>query len=177
MIEKIIISGFGGQGIMVLGQLLAYAGMLEGKAVSWIPSYGAEMRGGTANCSVVISDEDIPSPVVSEANTIFAFNSPSLEKFESRIIKSGLLFINSSLVKIMPTRKDIKVIKVPANDIANELGNMKVTNMVMLGAYIKAAKAVSVNSIIQALKKVLPPRRHNLIPLDEEALKKGAVFA
>ncbi len=177
MIEKIIISGFGGQGIMVLGQLLAYAGMIEGKAVSWIPSYGAEMRGGTANCSVVISDKDIPSPVVSEANTIFAFNSPSLEKFESRIIKGGLLFINSSLVKIMPTRKDIKVIKVPANDIANELGNMKVTNMVMLGAYIKAAKAVSVNSIIQALKKVLPPRRHNLIPLDEEALKKGAVFA
>lgn len=177
VIERMIIAGFGGQGVMVLGQLLAYAGMLEGKEVSWIPSYGAEMRGGTANCSVVISDEPIASPVVSEARTVIVFNRPSLEKFESRIIKGGLLFLNSSLINIMPARKDIMVIKVPATEVANEIGNTRVTNMVMLGAYIKAVKTVSVGAILKSLKKVLPPRRHDLIPLNEEALRRGAAFA
>jgi 2-oxoglutarate ferredoxin oxidoreductase subunit gamma len=176
MNERMIIAGFGGQGVMVLGQLLAYAGMVEEKFVSWIPSYGAEMRGGTANCSVVISDKPIASPVISNASTVFAFNLPSLEKFQSRLIDGGRLFVNTSLIKKVPIRDDVQVIEVPANDVADDLGNIKVANMVMLGAYLKEVRAVSYDSIIRSLMMVLPKRRHNLIPLNEEALRRGASF-
>ncbi|MFZ5943424.1 MAG: 2-oxoacid:acceptor oxidoreductase family protein [Bacillota bacterium] len=176
MIEEIIIAGFGGQGVMSMGQLLAYAGMLENKQVAWIPSYGPEMRGGTANCAVTISDEQISSPLVTEPSVCIVMNKPSLEKFEATIKTGGILFINTSLVDIKPKRQDIKIYEIPANEIANEIGNSKVANMVMLGAVLEITKAVSTNSIIESLKKVLPVQRHNLIPLNASALEKGAQF-
>ncbi|SHJ66095.1 2-oxoglutarate ferredoxin oxidoreductase subunit gamma [Anaerobranca californiensis DSM 14826] len=171
-----ILAGFGGQGVMSMGQLIAYAGMLEGKEVSWMPSYGPEMRGGTANCTVVVSQEPIGSPVVTEPQVVVAMNLPSLDKFESMVKPGGVLIINSSLINRSCQRKDITVIEIPANEIANELGNLKVANMVVLGALIAQTKVVSKESIIESLKKVLPEHRHNLIPMNEEALNRGAAY-
>ncbi|SES62529.1 2-oxoacid:acceptor oxidoreductase family protein [Anaerobranca gottschalkii] len=171
-----ILAGFGGQGVMSMGQLIAYAGMLEGKEVSWMPSYGPEMRGGTANCTVVVSEEPIGSPVVTEPQVVVAMNLPSLDKFESMVKPGGVLIINSSLINRSCQREDITVIEVPANEIANELGNLKVANMVVLGTLIAQTKVVSKESIIESLKKVLPEHRHNLIPMNEEALNRGAAF-
>jgi len=174
MLEEIIIAGFGGQGVLSMGQLLAYAGMLEDKKVAWIPSYGPEMRGGTANCAVTISDAEISSPLVTEPSVCIVMNKPSLEKFEPAIKTGGLLFINTSLIDVKPKREDIGIYEVPANDIANEIGNSKVANMVMLGAVLEVIKAVSPDSILESLRKVLPPQRHNLIPLNAQALERGA---
>jgi 2-oxoglutarate ferredoxin oxidoreductase subunit gamma len=171
-----ILAGFGGQGVMSMGQLIAYAGMLEGKEVSWMPSYGPEMRGGTANCTVVVSEEPIGSPVVTEPQVVVAMNLPSLDKFESMVKPGGVLIINSSLINRSCQREDITVIEVPANEIANELGNLKVANMVVLGTLIAQTKVVSKESIIESLKKVLPEHRHNLIPMNEEAINRGAAF-
>ena len=175
MTEEIIIAGFGGQGVMSMGQLLTYAGMLEGKNVSWLPSYGPEMRGGTANCCVILSDEEVGSPVVTQASAVIALNRPSLDKFEDAVVPGGLLFINSTLIDRKAARDDIQVIAVPANEIADELGNSRVANSVVLGAYLaKVDTSVSPASVIEALKKVLGPSKQNLIPLNEEALKRGA---
>ena len=134
MEQQLIIAGFGGQGVLLIGQLLAYSGMLEGKEVSWMPAYGPEMRGGSANCSVVISDEPVGSPKVEDATAVIAMNRPAMEKFESSIVPGGILLINSSLIDVEPKRTGVKVVKVPVNDIAAELGNARVGNMVMLGA-------------------------------------------
>lgn len=176
MAEQIIIAGFGGQGVMSMGQLLTYAGMLEGKNVSWLPSYGPEMRGGTANCCVIISDEMVGSPIVTSATAVIALNRPSLDKFEDAVEPGGLLFINSSLIDRKAVRDDIQVFYIPANDIANELGNSKIANTVMLGAYLaKVENSVSVNGVLEALKKVLGPSKLGLIPVNEEALKQGAL--
>lgn len=174
MVQEIIIAGFGGQGVMSMGQLLAYAGMLEGKHVSWIPSYGPEMRGGTANCAVTISEEEIGSPIVSEPNSLIVLNLPSLIKFEPTLVPGGLLLLNTLMTGQTYTRKDVKGHEIPAVEIADRLGNTKVANMVMLGAYLKATNVVSVDSVIESLKKVLPERRHNLIPLNRRALELGA---
>jgi 2-oxoglutarate ferredoxin oxidoreductase subunit gamma len=174
MLEEIIIAGFGGQGVMSMGQLLAYAGMLENKQVAWIPSYGPEMRGGTANCAVTISDSQISSPLVTEPSVCIVMNKPSLEKFEPTVKTGGLLFINTSLIDVKPKREDIGVYEVPANEIANEIGNSRVANMVMLGAVLEITKAVKPESIIESLKKVLPSQRYNLIPLNAKALERGA---
>ena len=173
MTEKIIIAGFGGQGIMSLGQMLCYSGMDEGHRVSWLPSYGPEMRGGTANCHVIVSDEDIASPIVSIADTVIAMNLPSLDKFESRLKKGGKLFINSSLIEKKAQRDDIEVFYIPANDIANELGNSRVAGMVVLGAYLKKAGTVKPKSVIESLKKVLGEKKAGLIPVNEKALERG----
>ena len=153
MAHEVIISGFGGQGVMSLGQLLTYAGMLEGKNVSWLPSYGPEMRGGTAHCSVILTEELVGSPIVTEATAVIAMNLPSLEKFEKTILAEGLLIINSSLVDSKTTRDDIDVIYIPANEIADELGNNRVANMVMLGAYLEKTRVVSPDSIIESLRR------------------------
>ncbi len=174
MLQEIIIAGFGGQGVMSMGQLLAYAGMLEGKHVSWIPSYGPEMRGGTANCAVTISDTEIGSPIVSEPNSVIVLNLPSLIKFEPVLVPGGLLLLNTLVAGQTYTRKDVRGYEIPAVEIADRLGNTKVANMVMLGAYLKATSVVSVDSVIESLKKVLPQRRHNLIPLNRQALELGA---
>lgn len=174
MNEQIIIAGFGGQGIMSMGQNLAYAGMIEDKNVSWLPSYGPEMRGGTAYCNVIISDNMVGSPIVNKATAVIVLNKPSLERFEKAIAPGGLLFVNSSLIDKKAGRDDIKAYYIPANDIADELGNSRVANSVMLGAYIAATKCVSPESILEALKKVLGPSKADLIPLNAEALKRGA---
>jgi 2-oxoglutarate ferredoxin oxidoreductase subunit gamma len=175
MEERIVIAGFGGQGVMALGQLLTYSGMIEDKKVSWLPSYGPEMRGGTANCNVIISDEAVGSPVVVEATSAIVMNRPSLDKFEESVIPGGKLFINSSLIDKKATRDDIDVYYVPANEIADKIGNPRVANMVMLGAYLEATKAVEVDSILsKAFTAVFGEKRANLLPINKEAMEKGA---
>ncbi|MGO1368956.1 MAG: 2-oxoacid:acceptor oxidoreductase family protein [Senegalia sp. (in: firmicutes)] len=174
MQESIIIAGFGGQGVMSIGQLLTYAGMIENKNVSWLPSYGPEMRGGTANCNVMVSDSNIGSPIVTEATAAIVMNRPSLEKFENDIIKGGNLLINSSLIDSKPKRDDLKVYYIPANELAMDIGNSKVANMIMLGAYLELTNAVEIDSIIEAFKKVFGDSKSHLIPINKEALEKGA---
>ncbi len=175
MTHEIVMAGFGGQGVMLMGQLMTYAGMLEGKHVSWIPSYGPEMRGGTANCSVIISDEPVGAPIVSEPNTVVAMNLPSLDKFEPLLLAGGNLIINSSLIDKTSKRKDINVYLVPSNDIANELGNVKTANMVVLGAIIAATKAVSEESVLKAFAKMFA-KKPELLAINEKAIKRGAAL-
>ena len=176
--HEIIMAGFGGQGIMSMGQLLTYAGMLEEKGVTWMPSYGPEMRGGTANCTVVITEEEqVGSPIVSNPDILVAMNYPSVLKFKESIKEKGYLIYNSSLIENeveVDSVKDVSIYPVPANDIANELGNPRIANMVALGALIELTHVVTIESVLESLKKVLPERRHNLIPLNEKALRKGA---
>ena len=174
MEEKIIIAGFGGQGVMAMGQMLTYAGMIDDKKVSWLPSYGPEMRGGTANCNVTISDDDVGSPVVSEGTTVIVLNPPSLDKFEDSVVPGGKLFINSSLIDRKSNRDDIEVYYIPANEIANELGNARVANMVMLGAYLKVSKTVKLESIYEAYEKVFGESKAHLLPINQEAIEKGS---
>ncbi|KGM45478.1 2-oxoacid:acceptor oxidoreductase family protein [Neobacillus niacini] len=174
MLEEIIIAGFGGQGVMSMGQLIAYAGMLEGKGVSWLPSYGPEQRGGTANCSVVVSDEPVGSPLVTSPSTAIVLNNPSFEKFEHRVRPGGLLISNSSLVTRASKRCDIEIIEITATDMASDLGNTRVANMILLGAYLGFTKVVTCDSIIESLKKVLPEEKHHLIEVNKQALNKGA---
>lgn len=170
---KIIISGFGGQGILLIGKLLTYAANIIGKHTSWLPSYGPEMRGGSANCMVVISNKPINSPLVSEPTTLVAMNRPSLDKFEPKIKEGGLLFINEDAINREIARKDIEVIKVPADTIAYKLGSNKVANMVMLGAYLGYTELIPLEVVVDNLKKAIPQHRHHLLGLNEEALKEG----
>ena len=173
--EKIIMAGFGGQGVMSMGQLLTYAGMIEDKNVSWLPSYGPEMRGGTANCAVIVSDKQVGSPIITnDATAAIVMNLPSMDKFEADVRKDGMLLVNSSLIEKKATRDDLKVYYIKANEIANDLGNAKVANMVLLGAYLEITKIVKVESIIEALKKVFGPAKEHLVPLNKDALEKGA---
>lgn len=174
--EKVICAGFGGQGVMSMGQLLTYAGMLEGKQVSWLPSYGPEMRGGTANCNVMISEAPIGSPVITnDATAAIVMNLPSLDKFEENVAPGGMVIVNSSLIPKKVARQDVKAFYVPANEIANELGNVRAANMVILGAYLELSNnPVAVESIIEALKKVFGASKAHLIPMNEEALRRGA---
>jgi len=173
MTEQILSAGFGGQGVLLLGQLLAYSGMLEGQEVSWMPAYGPEMRGGSANCSVVISDAPVGSPKVEDATAVIAMNRPAMEKFESSIVPGGILLMNSSLIDVEPKRTDVKVVKVPVNDIAAELGNARVGNMVMLGAFSAAAGMFSVDTLIEALRHKLGPAKEKFIPLNRKAIEAG----
>lgn len=174
MTHELIFAGFGGQGVLLMGQLIAYAGLYEGKNVSWLPSYGPEMRGGTANCNVVVSDEMVGSPVIAEADVAVVMNRPSLDMFESKVKKGGLLFINSSLIDKKSERTDILTYYVPANDIAQELGNIKAANMVMLGAILSKSKTVDKKEVIEALKYIMGEKKMHLIPLNEKAMEKGA---
>ena len=177
MNEQIIIAGFGGQGVLSMGKMLAEAGMIEGREVTWLPSYGPEMRGGTSNCSVIISDDWIGAPNITQATAVIAMNGPSLDKFESYVAPGALLFINSSIIERKATRTDIEVHYVPANDIAEELGNSRVANMVMLGAYLAKKPIVKVDTVIDQLKEVLGPKKAHLIPLNREAIERGAAAA
>jgi 2-oxoglutarate ferredoxin oxidoreductase subunit gamma len=152
--EDVIMAGFGGQGLMFIGKLLAYSAMKEGRNVTWIPSYGPEMRGGTANCTVVISQEEIGSPVIPHARSVIVMNNPSLEAFEQRLGSNGLLLSNSSFVTRPVVRKDIRALSIPANEIAASVGNERAANMVMLGAYIACTKVVSKESIAEGLKEL-----------------------
>jgi len=175
MDERVIMAGFGGQGIMAMGKLLAYAGMLENKEVTWLPSYGPEMRGGTANCDVMVSDSMIGSPVIShDATAAIIMNLPSLSKFENEVMPGGKIIINKSLIDEKTSRTDIDAYYVPVNELATELGNAKVSNMVMLGAYIELTKVVEIDSILKAFLKVFGENKTHLVPLNKEALLKGA---
>ncbi|MGD9641329.1 MAG: 2-oxoacid:acceptor oxidoreductase family protein [Elusimicrobiales bacterium] len=176
MYQGIKISGFGGQGVISAGYLLAQAGMMEGKEVSFFPAYGAEMRGGTANCSVVVATDQVSTPIVTTPDTAIVLNEPSLAKFESTVKPGGLLIVNSSLILSKPTRTDIKVLYVPCNEIANELGNAKVMNMVVMGAFAAATGAVSVDAIAKALPKVYKKLKPEVIELNVQALKRGAEY-
>ncbi|MGL4911463.1 MAG: 2-oxoacid:acceptor oxidoreductase family protein [Romboutsia sp.] len=172
---KVICAGFGGQGVMSMGQLLTYAGMLEGKEVSWLPSYGPEMRGGTANCAVTVSNKPVGSPLISgDATCAIVMNLPSLEKFESEVKPGGKILVNSSLIERKVEREDVEVHYIAANDIALELGNPKVANMIMLGAYLQTEPTVEVDSVLEAFKKVFGPSKEKFVPLNKEALQKGA---
>lgn len=151
--EEIIFAGFGGQGILTMGKFLAYAGMDSGLNVSWLPSYGAEMRGGTANCCVIITEDEIGSPVVTKADSVVVMNKPSLEKFEPYLKKGGLLIMDSDLIDIEPKRKDIKIIKITAQTIALRLGSNTISNMVLLGALIQNTNIVSLDILLSALKQ------------------------
>jgi 2-oxoglutarate ferredoxin oxidoreductase subunit gamma len=173
MREEIIIAGFGGQGIMFAGTLLAQGAMLEGKQVTFFPSYGAEMRGGTANCSLVISDEEIGSPAVARPTSCLILNRPSLDKFEKKIREKGLLILNSSLVDREVKRKDLEAVKIPATEIAIELGNVKTANMIILGAYLEKKEILSFKNIIRSLPKVLGEKKKGLLEVNEKALEKG----
>ena len=174
MLMEMVFAGFGGQCILHMGKLLAYAAMKEGKNISWMPSYGPEMRGGTANCMVNISDKPISSPFVNEYDVVIVFNSPSLKKFEPRVKKGGILIWESSIIKEQPTRTDIKVYPLPSIDKASkELKNVKVMNMIVLGALVKIIQIVKKESLLTALKENLPSRYHNLIPLNEKAIELG----
>lgn len=175
MEQKVIMAGFGGQGIMAIGKLLAYAGMLENRNVTWMPSYGPEMRGGTANCAVVVSDEEVGSPLISRDGTAaIVMNLPSMTKFEKELVTGGKLIINKSLIDAKPTRTDIDAYYINANELAMELGNAKVANMVMLGAYLELAKTIETESVLQAFVKVFGEEKSHLVPLNKEALLKGA---
>ncbi|OGN93790.1 MAG: 2-oxoacid:ferredoxin oxidoreductase subunit gamma [Chloroflexi bacterium RBG_13_50_10] len=172
MLIKTVIAGFGGQGVMSMGLNLAQAALLEGKNVTYLPSYGAEVRGGTANCTVVISDEEIASPVASSPEFVIAMNQPSAVRFQNQIQSGGLFFINSSLVESAISRGDINVVSVPANSIAEELGNPKGANMVMLGAFARKSGLVSLSSVIETLKDILG-KKQKLLAVNEKALKAG----
>jgi len=172
MLIKTVIAGFGGQGVMSIGLNLAQAAMLEGKNVTYLPSYGAEVRGGTANCTVVISDDEIASPVASSPEFIIAMNQPSAVRFQNQIQSGGLFFINSSLVESAISRGDINIISVPANGIAEELGNPKAANMVMLGAFTRRSSLVSLSSVIKTLKDILGTKQ-KLLAINEKALRAG----
>ncbi len=172
MQNDVILAGFGGQGVLLIGKMLAYAGMHQGKEVSWLPSYGPEMRGGTANCTVVISDKPVRSPVIQSPRAVVAMNLPSLDKFEPMLKAGGLLLINSSLINRGTERKDVTVIQVPANEIANELENPRGANMVILGAYLGATDAVDLGEV-EALIKETFARKPQVVDANIQALHKG----
>lgn len=173
MNEELIIAGFGGQGVLSMGMTLAYAGMVEDKQVAWIPSYGPEMRGGTANCTVIVSDTNVSSPIISSYDTVIVLNQPSLEKFESKVKPGGMLIYESNNVMTPPTRKDIDIYAIPAAVEAEKIGNKKTMNMIVLGAFLTKKPLVSIKSIMEGLSKVLPERNHHLLPVNEKALKHG----
>ncbi len=172
MQRDVIMAGFGGQGILLIGKMLAYAGMHEGKQVSWLPSYGPEMRGGTCNCTVVVSDRPVGSPVIRSPRAVLAMNLPSLEKFEADIRPGGLLLINSSLIDRGTEREDLTVIEVPANQVAADLGNPRGANMVALGAYLGATDAVSLDEVIEVIRETFAARPA-VIDVNIEALRAG----
>lgn len=177
MTEEIIIAGFGGQGVLSMGQILCYSAVMEDKEVSWMPSYGPEMRGGTANCIAIISDEKISSPILTKFDTVIVLNQPSLDKFESAVKPGGLLIYEASVIINPPKRTDIEILPIDAANEAVKLKNTKIMNMIVLGALLKKKPIIAFESAIKGLQKVLPERYHHLIPLNKEALEKGMELA
>ncbi|MEW6698445.1 MAG: 2-oxoacid:acceptor oxidoreductase family protein [Bacillota bacterium] len=174
MTEKMIISGFGGQGVMFMGKILAYAGMLADKEVSWIPSYGPEMRGGTANCSVIVSNEEINCPVVNKPSLVVAMNGPSQVKFLPALVPGGLLVVNSSIVKEDVTREDVRVLKIPAQELAAEkVGRASLANVVVLGAMLAKIDVLTLEDVVAALKEVVAAKRPEMLAINQQALEVG----
>jgi 2-oxoglutarate ferredoxin oxidoreductase subunit gamma len=170
--EKLIVAGFGGQGVLSLGQMIAYAAMYQGKEVTWLPSYGPEMRGGTANCSVVVDDKAVASPVIAQPDTLIAMNKPSLDKFLSKVKSGGRVIINSSLIKDKVDREDVKVVYVDANAVAHEIGNDKASNLVVLGAYIKASGLFPKEVMLSTIEKTFTAKP-KFIPSNQAAFLSG----
>ena len=170
-----IIAGFGGQGVMLIGNLLAYAGMKDGLNVTYIPVYGPEMRGGTANCTVVLSEEDIGSPIIHRPKSLIAMNRPSLDKFQPRVEDNGIHIINSSLIDMdLADTKRLRCYDVPCNEIADELGNTRMANMVAIGAFVQASGIIPLDAVIGSLENVISARYHKLIPANTKAIEAGA---
>jgi len=177
MLIRTIFSGFGGQGVLSMGFTLANAAMFEGKYVTYLPSYGVEVRGGTANCTVVVSDEEIASPVASEPDFVVAMNQPSFARFQSILQSGGLLCANSSIVDTSAARRDIEVLNVPTSELAEKLGTIKVANMIMLGAFIRASDIISFDFVIKHLSEILGEGKSKLIKMNREALEIGFNYA
>ncbi len=173
MKKEIIISGFGGQGVLSMGKILAYSGLMEDKEVTWMPSYGPEQRGGTANCTVIVSDERISSPILSRYDIAIVLNQPSLDRFMPLVKPGGILIYDSYGIVNKPSRNDIKVYKIDAMDKAAEMKNAKVFNMIVLGGLLKVCPVVSTDGLKKALRKTLPERHHEMIPLNMEAVQVG----
>jgi 2-oxoglutarate ferredoxin oxidoreductase subunit gamma len=173
---KTIFSGFGGQGVMMMGYVLATSGMYEDKHVTYLPSYGAEVRGGTANCTVTVSDEPIASPVASFPEFAILMNTPSVMKFEGGVKAGGAVFLNSDLVELRPKRSDIQVVAIPANSIAERLGNARGANMVMMGAFVQKTGLVSLKSVIKSMKSIFETKGSKVHKMNTLAIKEGAAF-
>ncbi len=173
MKKEIIISGFGGQGVLSMGKILAYSGLMENKEVTWMPAYGPEQRGGTANVTVIVSDSRISSPILSKYDVAIVLNQPSLDKFEQKVKPGGILIYDGYGVINPPTRNDISVFRIDAMDKAAEMKNAKVFNMIVLGGLLKVCPVVSTNGLSKALYKSLPERHHNMIPLNMQAVEEG----
>ena len=173
MKEEIIIAGFGGQGVLSMGKILAYSGIMQDLEVTWMPSYGPEMRGGTANVTVVLSSNRVSSPIVQTYDTVIALNQQSLDKFQASVKPGGLLLYDPNGITTLPTRKDIKVAKIEAAEEATNLGNSKAYNMVVMGAFLKLKPIVKMDNVIKGLKKSIPERHHHLIPMNEQAIERG----
>ena len=173
MTEEIIIAGFGGQGVLSMGKIIAYSGIMQDYEVCWMPSYGPEMRGGTANVTVIVSDKQISSPILHSFDTAIVLNQPSLDKFEAQVKPGGILLYDPNGITNPPTRKDIKVYKIDATERAAAMGNVKIFNMIVLGAYLKVRPVVSLDNVMKGLKKSIPERHHNLLPLNEQAIRLG----
>ncbi|HEY3425579.1 MAG TPA: 2-oxoacid:acceptor oxidoreductase family protein [Negativicutes bacterium] len=173
MMDKIVLAGFGGQGVMFIGKILAYSGMLGSQEVCWIPSYGPEMRGGTANCSVIVADEEIHSPVIEMADSGIVLNQPSYDKFVTRIKKGGVLVVNSSIIELNHARPDIEVIAIKAGDIANDLGKPALANMVCLGALLPRLKLVTMESVQKAMTVIVGKKKPELYEVNLAAIQKG----
>ncbi|HAC21536.1 MAG TPA: 2-oxoglutarate ferredoxin oxidoreductase subunit gamma [Porphyromonadaceae bacterium] len=173
MKQEIIIAGFGGQGVLSMGKILAYSGLMENKEVSWMPSYGPEQRGGTANVTVILSDERISSPVLNSFDIAIVLNQPSLEKFESKVKPGGILIYDGYGIHHPVTRTDIQVYRVDAMDAATEMNNSKAFNMIVLGGLLKVCPMVNIENVLLGLKKSLPERHHHLLPMNKEAILKG----
>ncbi|MDH6354465.1 2-oxoglutarate ferredoxin oxidoreductase subunit gamma [Dysgonomonas sp. PH5-45] len=173
MIKELIIAGFGGQGVLSMGKILAYSGLMEDKEVTWFPSYGPEQRGGTANVTVILSDDPISSPIVNEFDIAIILNQPSLEKFESQVKSGGIIIYDPNGIHTPPTRKDVYVYSVKAVDAATEMQNQKAVNMIVLGGVLKVSPMVKLENVMKGLKKSLPERHHKLLPMNEKAIVKG----
>jgi len=173
MTEEIIIAGFGGQGVLSMGKILAYSGIMQDQEVSWMPSYGPEMRGGTANVTVILSDNRISSPILMEYDTAIILNQQSMDKFEGAVKKGGTLIYDPNGITHHPSRKDIKIYKVVATEEAVRMQSAKSFNMIVLGAFLKIKPIVKMENVVKGLKKSLPERHHNLIPMNEKAINRG----
>ena len=173
MKEEIIIAGFGGQGVLSMGKILAYSGIMQGQEVTWMPSYGPEMRGGTANVTVILSDSRISSPALKMFDTAIILNQQSMDKFESSVKPGGILIYDGNGITRHPQRKDIKIFRVDATEEASKMQSIKTFNMIVLGAYLKIRPVVTMENVMNGLKKSLPERHHHLLPVNQNAIKRG----
>ena len=173
MTTQILIAGFGGQGVLFAGKFIAYKGLMEEKEVSWLPSYGPEMRGGTANCSIILSDDPVGSPIVSNPDVLIAMNLPSLDKYEKAVVPGGTIIVDSTLISRKVEREDVKAFYIPATKMANDAGISSLANMIMMGKMIKETGIVNFDDVMDTLKKVVSAKRANLLDVNIKALKAG----